>query len=318
VSRGKADWYAVTLRGVSEVRAVLDLLRSGIDGWIAEASSSRVAAGAVIFGNSPSTVAALDAAGRAAGIVFEPGKGAMPARTRLSEAPRIAVLVNSAAPATNDTLWSLRQIFGSDAAFVSTVLGTDSLQNAAVDPLLAYDVIYNAGQNYPSATNATAQARLQAFFARGGGYIGTSQSANNFAFLTGAGLVSSPITQTSDSAGGGIARWNNVGSSGPLTGGYTAQDFLYLPSNVTYFSATPAGSTVDGRYLPDTTSMFVAGLWLDRDPAAAGAPVAIHGDTTVASRYAALATNPFSRGDAEREWLWIGQAAFWSNLTDEA
>jgi hypothetical protein len=318
VSRGKADWYAVTLRGVSEVRAVLDLLRSGIDGWIAEASSSRAAAGAVIFGNSPSTVAALDAAGRAAGIVFEPGKGAMPARTRLSEAPRIAVLVNSAAPATNDTLWSLRQIFGSDAAFVSTVLGTDSLQNAAVDPLLAYDVIYNAGQNYPSATNATAQARLQAFFARGGGYIGTSQSANNFAFLTGAGLVSSPITQTSDSAGGGIARWNNVGSSGPLTGGYTAQDFLYLPSNVTYFSATPAGSTVDGRYLPDTTSMFVAGLWLDRDPAAAGAPVAIHGDTTVASRYAALATNPFSRGDAEREWLWIGQAAFWSNLTDEA
>jgi transglutaminase-like putative cysteine protease len=64
--------------------------------------------------------------------------------------------------------------------------------------------------------------------------------------------------------------------------------------------------------------MFVAGLWLDRDPAAAGAPMAVHGSTTVGSRYAGLASNPFSRGDAEREWLFVGQAALWSNLTDEA
>jgi hypothetical protein len=74
---------------------------------------------------------------------------------------------------------------------------------------------------------------------------------------------------------------------------------------------------VDGAYLPDTTSMFVAGLWLDRDPLAAGAAVAVHGDTTAGSRYAALSTNPFSRMDGEREWLWIGQVALWSNLTDE-
>jgi len=33
-------------------------------------------------------------------------------------------------------------------------------------------------------------------------------------------------------------------------------------------------------------------------------------------RYLGLATNPFSRGDAEREWALIGQAALWSNLTD--
>jgi len=30
-----------------------------------------------------------------------------------------------------------------------------------------------------------------------------------------------------------------------------------------------------------------------------------------------LATNPFSRGDAERAWLLIGQAVLWSNLTDD-
>jgi hypothetical protein len=74
---------------------------------------------------------------------------------------------------------------------------------------------------------------------------------------------------------------------------------------------------VDGRYLSDTTSMFIAGLWLDRDAAAAGAPIVVHGTTTAASRYLGLSTNPFSRGDAEREWLLIGQAALWSNLTDE-
>jgi hypothetical protein len=78
----------------------------------------------------------------------------------------------------------------------------------------------------------------------------------------------------------------------------------------------PAEAVVDGRYLSDTTSMFVAGLWLDRDPLAASAPMAVHGTTTAGSRFAALATNPFSRQDAEREWLWVGQAALWSNLTD--
>jgi hypothetical protein len=44
----------------------------------------------------------------------------------------------------------------------------------------------------------------------------------------------------------------------------------------------------------------------------------IHGTTLANSRYLGLATNPFSRGDAEREWPLIGQAALWSNLTDEA
>jgi len=46
--------------------------------------------------------------------------------------------------------------------------------------------------------------------------------------------------------------------------------------------------------------------------------MAVHGNTTVNSRYAGLSANPFSRMDAEREWLWVGQAALWSNLTDEA
>jgi hypothetical protein len=66
-----------------------------------------------------------------------------------------------------------------------------------------------------------------------------------------------------------------------------------------------------------TDDLFLAGLWRDRHPAVANAPAIVHGTTTLDSRYLGLATNPFSRGDAEREWALIGQSALWSNLTDE-
>ena len=321
---GPADWYAVVLRGTAELRAVLGLLRSGIDGEVAEApfvsaSAGAMPAGSLIFPADASTAAALDAAGAAAGIDFERGVGSKPATTQLDEAPRVAILVNTSSPSESDTSWSLRQIFGPDVGFVSTVSGSNSLENAASNPLDGFDVVYNTGQLYPPGSNATARSRLQAFFRGGGGYIATSQSANNFTFLSQsqAALVRGTLTQGADDAGGGIARWANVGANGPLTGGYDVEDNLYLPSTVTWFSKIPTGATVDGRYLPSTTDMFVAGLWRQRDPKAANAPVIVHGTTEVGSRYLGLSTNPFSRGDAEREWPLIGQAALWSNLTDE-
>ena len=319
---GPADWYTVTLQGTAEVRAVLDLLRNGVDGEVAEefftnATGGQMPAGSLIF--DVDTAAALDAAGQAAGVFFERGVGAKPATTQLNEAPRVAILVDSSSPAEDDTSWSLRQIFGADVGFVSMVTGKGSLERAPTDPLENYDVIYNTGQNYPAKRYGTARARLQAFFQRGGGYIGTSVSSANFSFLNNAqpALIQGTLTQGSDSAGGGIARWRNVGAAGPLTGGFSTTDNLYLPVNVTWFSSTPSGATVDGRYLSSVNTLFIAGLWRDRNPAAADTPTIVHGTTEVGSRYLGLATNPFSRGDAEREWPLIGQAALWSNLTDE-
>ena len=319
---GPADWYALTIRGTAELRAVLDVLRGGADGEVAEAaftsaSAGAMPAGSVIFPGDAATAVALDAAGKAAGVFFERGLGMTPAGTQLDEAPRIAMLVDSGNPVESDTSWSLRQIFGPDVGFVSTTSGSNSLQNAATDPLESFDVIYNIGQTYPQGN--TARARLSAFFERGGGYIGTSQSASNFAFLAGAhpALIKGNLTQGSDGAGGGIALWDNAGASSPLTGAYPARDNLYLPSNVTWFESLPTGAMVDGRYLPSVDSTFVAGLWQDRDRKAESAPIIVHGTTLVGSRYLGLATNPFSRGDAEREWPLIGQAALWSNLTDD-
>ena len=317
VVAGPADWYAVTLRGVGEVRAILDLLRSGVDGEVAEepfisASAGSMPAGSLLF--SAADTATLAAAGLASGVFFEPVLDAdKPNTTQLDEAPRVAMLAGGSG--RNDTLWSLEQIFGPDVQIVTT----SSLVNAAADPLLNIDVIYNAGQAYPSEPQSdVARDRLSAFFAKGGGYIGTSQSANNFSFLSAAGLLTSPLTQGSDAADGGIAIWANEGSLGPVTGGLPTQDFLYLPSNITYFSAVPSEATVDGRYLESTDDLFLAGLWRDRNAAVGGAPVVVHGTTTADTRFLGLATNPFSRGDAEREWALIGQAALWSNLTDEA
>ncbi len=332
---GKADWYALAVRGVAESRAVLDLLRDGVDGEVAEtaftsASAGTMPAGSVLFPKTAANVAALSAAGLETGVWFERVLSAdKPATTQLDEAPQIGVLVNASAPAINDTMHSLTRIFGSDVRFVSTVTGSGSLQNAASDPLADIDVIYNTGQGYPAAVNALARQRLDAFFARGGGYVATSVSGNNFTFLPNAGLVTGSFTQASATAGGGIARWTNGGgAASPVTGVYPSTDFWYLPQNVTYFNNLPAGAVIDGAYPTGAsagptgpTPLFVTGLWRNRDSAtsvgAVGAPVIVHGPTTVESRYVGVATNPFSRGDFERIWPLIVNASLWSNLTDE-
>lgn len=325
---GRRVWFAVTVRGVSEFRAILDVLRKGVKASIAEESFRKkkrtMPAGTLIFRGTKKASRALKGASRQAGLRISRHVRKKPQTTALKEAPKVAILVDSANPGRTDTSESLRAIFGADVGFVSVSAGSDSLANSQQDPLANYDVIYNSGQGWP--TNATAQQRLRAFFQRGGGYIATSQSANNFSFLTGGGLVQGSFTLGSDQAFGGIAVWDNVGGpASAVTGNYPSSDFLYLPQNVTYFSATPNGSQIDGRYHENMAGTaphgpspgFVAGLWRDRDAAVNRAPVIVHGPTNVGSRYLGFATNPFSRHDAEREWVLIAHSVLWSNLTDD-
>src|SRR5690625_3883840 len=319
---GDADWYAVNLRGQSEASAVLDALGGGqIDVELVSepftgADQTEMPAGSLVFGNDARTLRALRTAARETGLTVERGAGARPAGAAVDDTPRVAVLVNDAEPTMDATLWSLQRVFGSDAEFVSVTEGPDSLQNAPTDPLADYDVIYNVGQDYPPVESETARTRLQSFFDRGGGYIGTGQSPNNVDFLNDSDLLASPLTLDSQPADGGIATWTNTGADGPITGGYAATDYLYLPTDITYFTSTPAGSTIDGRYPGDASDIFVAGLWTDRDDSARGAPVVVHGPTTAGSRYVAYATDPFSRGDAERAWTLIAQAALWTSAGD--
>jgi len=322
VRPGPADWYAVTPGGVRDHQAIWDLLRGGVYGEIAEesfesTSGGTMPAGSLLFPADPDTAATLTAAGDAAGLWFETVEdAARPATSNLAEPPQIALLAGNTN--RNDTITSLMTIFGDDAQIVTTasLLGGE-------DPLLDRDVIVNTGQVWPA--NTTAQDRLNAFFARGGGYVGTGQSTNNHTFLSSATppLVVGSLTQASVVANGGILRWNNVGGAAdPLTGPYPAQDYLFMPSSVTYFSAVPTGAQISGRYPNDANQIFVAGHWAVRSPATLNAPVIVRGNTeprpgASVGRYTATAFHPFSRHDAEREWPLIQQSALWTNLTDE-
>jgi hypothetical protein len=332
----KADWYSVSLKGVHQGQAILDVLKSGVPAELAEApfastTGGSMPAGTLIFAADSATAMKLDAAGRQAGLWIERNVGvAKPATTKVNESPKIAILTTNGKPTKTigpttyftgaDTDGVLKILFGADAQYVGTTGGVDSLANSPTDPLLGYDVIVNAGAAWPP--NPTAQARLNDFFARGGGYIGQSSSGNNFTFLTTSTLVTG-LTLGSQSAYGGIAVWNNAGgATSPISGAYPASDFMFLPSSTTYFSGVPATAAVDGRYpatiaTPGATNGYVSGMWLNRLPAANSAPVLVRGSTTANSRYVAYATNPFSRYDAEREWPLIVQAALWTNLTDE-
>ncbi len=336
-----ADWYSVTLKGVREFRAMMALLRDGVRGEIAEVpfdstTGGRMPAGTLIFPADGATAAKLDAAGQSAGLWFERNVGvAKPATTRVAEAPRVAVLraaMPSPYPPPSASYGVMTRIFGADnVGYVITgaVTGTYqswSLASAPADPLLGYDFIWNEGAAWPA--DATARARLNAFFARGGGYLGDNAATANYTLLSAAGLTSPAITQGGTIAAntyGGIHRWTNVGGeNSPITGGYASTDYGFIPSRIWWFTAIPTGAIVDARYSPTMTSTgpdsgWVSGMWLNRaaTPAANNGTLVARGATGVGSRYVVHSSDLTSRMYPERVWLMIGQAALWSNLTDE-
>jgi hypothetical protein len=78
VIAGEADAYATTLRGVGEVRAILELLGSGVDGEVAEEpftseSAGQMPAGSLLF--EADDAASLAAAGLASGVFLRAGPG---------------------------------------------------------------------------------------------------------------------------------------------------------------------------------------------------------------------------------------------------
>ena len=343
-----SDWYSVALRGVHEYPGIRSLLKSGIKAQMAETSfesttGGTMPAGTLIF--PASAKEALDEAGLDAGIWFERNVGVtMPAATAVQEAPKIAVLVTTVPSGQSETSFALDSIFAYDATgkqqsihrlvtesdwdYVATndSTGPKGLNNPDIgDPLAGYDVVYTTLTAWPSsATYPLAVTRLNDFFARGGGYL--TQNVSSAAFLTGAtpsALLTGTLTRSSSSAQGGIVLVNNVGSvNSPITGPEPSTDTLFVPSTVYWYSALPNGAVVDQQYPANiatigTQNGFVAGLWNSRSTGANNGPVLFHGKTTLGDRYMFYNTNAFSRGDAEREWLYFVQAALWSNLTDE-
>jgi hypothetical protein len=314
VANGVAAAYALELDSPTAVRALNALVGDGVGAQLAlapfESNGGPLAAGSVLF--PADAVAALDASGKANGLTFHAVTGALPAVDPVEGVPRIAVLT----AALNQDIWVLRNL-GFTADPVATG-ATSALNNpAGPDPLANYDVVFNTG-GWPAG--ATARARLTAFFTGGGGYIGAGANGANFLNAANSGQLPGIVPETAQPGGvgqSGIFNWQNTGgAASPIVGAYPGQDTLIMDP-ITWFTSVPAGASVDGRLLGDTTSTFAAGLWrMPRPAAAASAAIILHGTSTApgsAARITSFAMNPLYRADPEREWPMISEAAYWSD-----
>lgn len=313
VEPGIADRYALKIDSPTAVRTLNALLYSGTPVQLALASFTTPAgetlpAGSAIFAGDPATKVLLDSTGKDSGLRFKRVKASeLPALDAVDRSPRIAVLT----AAVNQDVWTLRNLY-----FVAdpiSIAAAGTLNNpAAPDPLLNYDVVYNTA-NWPAATSPTARARLTAFFAAGGGYLGAGANGANF-LTTGSQVTGLTAATRGGNGRSGIIYWNNEGGTGsPITGSYPNQDTAIMDPP-TWFTSVPATMTVDGR-LP-LVGFFAAGLWLlDAQSASApGSPVIAHGlNTAGSSRLTVFAMNPLYRADPEREWPAVATAAYWAD-----
>jgi Zinc carboxypeptidase len=308
VESGAADYYALELDSPTAVRTLNTLLKGGLTAKLATApfTSGGVdfPAGTVLFDDA--TAAVIGAAARNAGLTLRRVASA-PAPAQLEDidrSPRIAVFT----AAVDQSVWSLRNL-----GFTADPIGLAAL-NGASDPLVNYDVVFSTSGNYPSAANPVARARLAAFFAAGGGYLGGG--AGGAQFMTSAGLATGLTAATRAGNGrSGIVFWDNTGgAASPITGAYPSRDTAIVDPP-TWFTAVPSDWSIDAN-LP-IAGFFAAGLWLiDAASASApGAPMVAHGTSTTAGepRLAAFAFNPLYRADPEREWPALASAALWAD-----
>jgi hypothetical protein len=335
VRNGRADWYALEVDSRTAVRTVNELVAGGAQARFAvepfETRFGGMPAGSVLF--SENSLQQLRSAGRAAGVWFEPVSGFLPDREPIERVPRIACLCSAL------ERWALDERLG----FVADQWSNTTIRNASSDPLVNYDVIYNTNQSYPSDTpqNATLRARYEAFFARGGGYVGAR--INGAAFVAPpeataqvAGLqaewqgrASNPGKATEDveplieSFGrvgsafqfdvSGIVFWNNEESdNSPIVGAYPARDTALVEDPV-WFTDVPADVTVDGR-LPQS-DYLASGHWPNPDPSAGGSPIIVHGpNESGTARITLFGIDPLFRAHPERSFPAVAGGFYWGDV----
>ena len=121
-------WYSVSLKGVREFNVIMDLLKDGVRGEIAEepfdsTTGGRMPAGSLIFPADDATAAMLDAAGAEAGLVRAQRRRRQPATTRVAEAPKVAVLRSTYSPPPYVPFGVMTRIFGTDNVGYVTTAG---------------------------------------------------------------------------------------------------------------------------------------------------------------------------------------------------
>ena len=177
VESGRAEAYALELDSPTAVRTLNALIGGGLTAKMANdafpaKTGGTLPAGTVLFGADHATRVKLATAGRDNGLLFRRIVSEdFPSSTDpIDRVPRILALTG----AVNQDVWSLRNL-----DFPVDFMTTATLNAALTDPLVNYDVIWNTGA-WPGTTQPTARARLTAFFAAGGGYIGSGANGANF------------------------------------------------------------------------------------------------------------------------------------------
>jgi Zinc carboxypeptidase len=325
----RGDGWTLRMNSATAVKALNALISDGVEASLATEAFSGGPAGTAVFGDDRTTERALDDVGEELGLTFRRLRsGALPELEEIERVPRIAVFTAfpnapsvplQPGPRLDQSVWVLREL-----GFQADPITVGLLNTSATDPLAGYDLVFNAFSAYPPQSNATARARLTAFFAGGGGYIGAPRNIGDV------GLSTAPLTFLSDAgqatgltvasrAGNnrsGIVNWENTGGEDSVvTGAYPERDTAIMDPP-TWFTAMPASMSVDAEF--PTSNLFAAGLWPiagDAQSATApGSPIVAHGSNTAGTaRLVTFAMNPLYRADPEREWPMFGSAAYWAD-----
>ena len=208
---------------------------------------------------------ALARLGKRAGLWFRACPGGLPTREPIDRVPRIVVLTG----AVNQDVWSLRNL-----GFAPT----RSRRRRSTPPRPIRSRATTSSSTPPLAFGrepAGAHA-AEAFFARGGGYLGAGTNGGDF-LTTGAQLVGLTAVSRTGNGRSGILYWaNTLGAASPVVGTYPAIDTAIVDPP-TWFTTVPSTLTVDGR-LP-LRRILVAGLWLTgpQSASAPGSAVIAHG-----------------------------------------
>jgi hypothetical protein len=310
VEAGRADGYALVVDSPTAVRTLNQLLADGVVARQATApfdavTAGTLPAGSAVFAADRTTARKLRAAGRTSGVWFHrlsTTVAPLPASEPIDGLPKVLVLTGAA----NQDVWVLRNL-----GFPTDFMSGAQLNAAPSDPLPAYDLIWNTAA-YPSAANPVARARLQAFFAAGGGYLGALTNGTNFPAAASLVTGLNAMTRGGNAGQSAIVNWVNTGgAASPVVGAYPATDTAIMDPP-TWFTAVPPTWTVDAR-LPGLpwSNIVVSGLW-PQDTEAAGAPLVAHGQATSGpARLTVFAPNPLYRADPEREWPMVATSAYW-------
>jgi Zinc carboxypeptidase len=342
VRSGRSDWLALEVDSRTAVRTANELVGDGIPARLAlepfETREGDLPAGSILFAESAR--AQVRAAGRQAGLWFEPVSGLLPQREAIDRVPRIACLCSALEN------WALEERLG----FSADRWTNSSIGSAPSDPLVDYDVIYNTNQGYPAddaedtpeelLVKAAARERYTAFFARGGGYVGAR--INGAEFLASAdpvqlrGLAAESQGRRSEAGKAteqvdnlieafgrvipefqfdvsGIIEWDNEqGERSPIVGAYPARD-TGLVEDPVWFTDVPSDMTVDGR-LP-ASDYLASGHWPNPAPSAGGSPIIVHGpNSSNTARITLFGIDPLFRAHPERSFPAVSEGFYWGDL----